>query len=87
LRMQNDLEELSYKTLVELIKYINVIQGAFYLYVEENNKLVNSASFAYNRRKFLKQEFNLGEGLVGQCAFEMATIFRREIPNDYVSIS
>lgn len=87
LRMHNDLEELSYKTLVELIKYIDVLQGAFYLYVEEENKLVNTANFAYNRRKFLKQEFYLGEGLVGQCAFEMATIFRREIPNDYVSIS
>jgi len=87
LRMHNDLEDLSYKTLVELIKYINVLQGAFYLYVEEEDKLVNAASFAYNRRKFLKNEFKLGEGLVGQCAFEMATIFRREIPADYVTIS
>jgi len=87
LRMHNDLEDLSYKTLVELIKYINVLQGAFYLYVEEEDKLVNAAVFAYNRRKFLKQEFKVGDGLVGQCAFEMATIFRREIPEDYVSIS
>ncbi len=87
LRMHNDLEELSYKTLVELIKYINVLQGAFYLYVEEENKLINTASFAYNRRKFLNQDFMVGEGLVGQCAFEMATIFRREIPEDYVTIS
>lgn len=87
LRMHNDLEELSYKTLIELIKYINVLQGAFYLYVEEENKLVNTATFAYNRRKFLNQDFNIGEGLVGQCAFEMATIFRREIPDDYVTIS
>jgi PAS domain S-box-containing protein len=87
LRMHNDLEELSYKTLVELIKYINVLQGAFYLYVEEESKLVNTATFAYNRRKFLKKEFQVGQGLVGQCAFEMATIFRREIPEDYVTIS
>lgn len=87
LRLHNDLEDLSYKTLVELIKYINVLQGAFYLYTEEDKKLVNIATFAYNRRKFLNLEFNVGEGLVGQCAFEMATIFRREIPEDYVTIS
>jgi len=87
LRMHNDLQDLSYKTLVELIKYINVLQGAFYLYVEEENKLVNTATFAYNRRKYLNNEFKVGEGLVGQCAFEMATIFRREIPEDYVTIS
>ena len=73
--------------MVELIKYINVLQGAFYLYTEEDEKLVNVATYAYNRRKFLKLEFNVGEGLVGQCAFEMATIFRREIPEDYVTIS
>jgi PAS domain S-box-containing protein len=87
LRMHNDLEDLSYKTLVELIKYINVLQGAFYLYVEEEDKLVNAAIFAYNRRKYIKQEFKVGEGLVGQCAFELATIFRREIPEDYVTVS
>lgn len=87
LRMHNDLEDLSYKTLVELIKYINVLQGAFYLYMEEEDKLVNAAVFAYNRRKFITNEFKVGEGLVGQCAFEMATIFRREIPEDYVTIS
>lgn len=87
LRMHNDLEELSYKTLVELIKYINILQGAFYLYVEEESKLVNTATFAYNRRKFVEKEFQVGQGLVGQCAFEMATIFRREIPSDYVTIS
>jgi PAS domain S-box-containing protein len=87
LRMHNDLQDLSYKTLVELIKYINVLQGAFYLYVEEENKLVNAATFAYNRRKYLNNEFKVGEGLVGQCAFEMATIFRREIPEDYITIS
>ncbi len=87
LRMHNDLEELSYKTLVELIKYINVLQGAFYLYIEEESKLVNTATFAYNRRKFFQQEFQIGQGLVGQCAFEMATIFRREIPEEYVTIS
>ena len=87
LRMQNDLENLSYHTLVELIKYINVLQGAFYIYNEDTNKLSNAATFAYNRQKYLEQEFNVGEGLVGQCAFEMATIFRREIPEEYVTIS
>lgn len=87
LRMQNDLDELSYKTLVELIKYINVLQGAFYIYDDETKKLKMTASYAYNRRKYLQNEFNIGEGLVGQCAFELDTIFRREIPEEYVSIT
>lgn len=87
LRMQNDLENLSYNTLVELIKYTKVLQGAFYIYNEETKKLKNTATFAYSRKKYLDNEFSVGEGLIGQCAFEMATIFRREIPEDYLTIS
>lgn len=87
LRMHNDLDELSYKALLELIKYINVLQGAFYIYDQETKTLTNTATYAYSRKKYLQTEFKVGEGLVGQCAFEMATIFRREIPEDYVTIS
>jgi PAS domain S-box-containing protein len=87
LRMQNDLHELSYITLVELIKYIGVIQGAFYIYNEEEQILENTATYAYNRRKYLNHKFKVGEGLVGQSAFEMDMIFRREIPNEYLTIS
>ncbi len=87
LRLQNDLGNLSYLTLVELIKYIDVIQGAFYIYNEEEQTLENTATYAYNRRKYLDTKFQIGEGLVGQCAYEMDVIYRREIPDDFVTIT
>ena len=87
LRLQNDLENLSYLTLVELIKYIDVVQGAFYIYNETENTLENTATYAYNRRKYIDSKFQIGEGLVGQCAYEMDVIFRREIPEDFVTIT
>ncbi len=87
LRLQNDLGNLSYLTLVELIKYIDVIQGAFYIYNEEEQTLENTATYAYNRRKYLDTKFRIGEGLVGQCAYEMDVIYRREIPDDFVTIT
>jgi len=87
LRLQNDLGNLSYLTLVELIKYIDVIQGAFYIYNEEEQTLENTATYAYNRRKYLDTKFHIGEGLVGQCAYEMDVIYRREIPDDFVTIT
>lgn len=87
LRLQNDLDSLSYLTLVELIKYIDVIQGAFYIYNENENTLENTATYAYNRRKYLDTKFQIGEGLVGQCAYEMDTIFRREIPEEFITIT
>jgi PAS domain S-box-containing protein len=87
LRLHNDIEDLAYDTLVNLINYIGVIQGAFYVYDDENKKLINVATYAYNRKKYLNQEFLVGEGLIGEAAFEMNTIFRREIPSEYVTIT
>jgi len=87
LRLYNNVEALSNETLVTLIKYINVVQGAVYIYDEYKQKLVNVATYAYNRRKYINQEFAIGEGLIGQAAFEMGTIYRTEIPDDYVTIT
>jgi len=87
LREQQDLGELSYQILRILNDYIGSIQGAFYLYDEQSKILTNLATFAYNRRKIVAQEFRVGEGLVGQCAFEMDYIYRTEIPPDYVTIT
>jgi PAS domain S-box-containing protein len=87
LRLHTNLEELSYEVLVKLIKYINIIQGALYLYDDEKKVLTNLASYAYNRKKYINQEFKLGQGLIGQCAFEQDIVYRTEIPDNYISIT
>lgn len=87
LRIHNKLDELSYEVLVSLIKYTKVVQGAFYFYDDERNLIVNLASYAYNRRKYITQEFKIGQGLIGQCAYERDLIYRTEVPGDYVSIT
>lgn len=87
LRLHNNIDELSYEVLVKLIKYINVIQGALYIYDENKDVLSNMATYAYSRKKFLKQEFKIGQGLIGQCAYENDFIYRTEIPDDYISLT
>ncbi|MGD9978713.1 MAG: PAS domain S-box protein, partial [Bacteroidales bacterium] len=87
LRLHHNLDELSYDVLVRLIKYIGMVQGALYLLDEEKNSLINMATYAYNRKKYQKQEFKLGQGLIGECAYERDFIYRTEIPDDYVTIS
>ena len=87
LRAHTDLNELSYNILTTIVDYTNVIQGAFYIYNEETNKLVNYATYAYNRKKYINQEYNIGEGLIGQAAYELDTVYRKEIPENYVSIT
>ena len=87
LRMYTNLQELGYEVLKKLVAYINVVQGGLFLYDEEKERLYGLATFAYNREKLNHLEFALGEGLVGQCAYERAIIHRTEIPPDYFSIT
>ena len=87
LREHFDPEELSYHILKAINNYIQATQGAFYIYDEQQQALTNTATYAYNRRKFVQQQFRIGEGLVGQCAYEMDYIYRTEIPEDYVTIT
>jgi PAS domain S-box-containing protein len=87
LRMHNKIEELSLKVIHELVKYVQVVQGALYLYDEDKKLLRNVATYAYNRRKYINQEFKLGYGLIGECAYELDYIYRTEVPEDYATIT
>jgi len=87
LRKYNDVNLLSYEVLEALINYIDVPQGVFYVFDDEDQKLYISASYAYNRKKYLKGEVKVGEGLVGQAAIEKDIVHRTEIPEYYLSIT
>ncbi len=87
LRLYNKLEELGDHILEHLVKYIDAIQGAIYLYNEEEDSLVSLSTYAYHRKKYIDQQFNVGFGLIGQCAYERDYIYRTEIPDDYFTVS
>lgn len=87
LRIQNRIDELAYQTLVALVDYTNSVQGAFYIWDEDKELLENVATYAYNRRKYLKQTYKIGEGLIGAAAYEKEIIYRTEIPDNYLTIT
>ncbi|PLX01541.1 MAG: histidine kinase, partial [Marinilabiliales bacterium] len=87
LRQHNDIDSLAYDVIVHILKYTDIIQGSFYLYDEDQDLIVNKATHAYNRKKYINQEFKVGHGLIGQAAFEMDMIYRTEIPDYYVTIT
>ena len=89
-----DIRAFSNHILIELINYVEAIQGGLFLLreVNENEKYLDLyASYAYNRKKFLKKEImitdNFAEGLVGQSFIDKKTIYLTDIPDDYISIS
>lgn len=90
LRMHDSIDDLGEDVIKFILEKIGAIQGAFYVINDDNANqpvIEMRASWAYNRRKYLKAKFRFAEGLVGQAAAEKDTILRTEIPDDYVTIT
>ncbi|WP_375581458.1 PAS domain S-box protein [Marivirga tractuosa] len=92
LRNNNDnIEELSYQIISNLVKFMDANQGALFVLNEpddkdEEPKIILESAYAYERRKRIKKEIAIGEGLVGQSVQEGDKIYLTEVPEDYVEI-
>ncbi|MEG4317551.1 MULTISPECIES: HAMP domain-containing protein [unclassified Microcoleus] len=89
LQGQRDLETVSKLILSELTPLVSAQHGVFFMMeaVEHDPFLKLLSTYAYRERKHLGNRFNLGEGLVGQCALEKERILLTEVPENYVKIS
>jgi PAS domain S-box-containing protein len=89
LRLHDTLEGLGDDVIKFILGKIGAVQGAFYVVNADDGekKIEMRASFAYNRKKYLKKTFRFAEGLVGQSAIEQDTVMRTEIPDEYLSIT
>jgi len=74
LQGQRDLNSVTRRILSELAQVVTAHYGAFYIFKQEEEtqdvKLKLVAAYGYREDKHVMQEFSIGEGLVGQCAFE-----------------
>lgn len=89
-RAGNEIDEISHQVLKNLTQYIHAQQGAIYILAnldKANSELVQTATFAYNRKITRKKHIKMREGLVGMVAAEKEKIYRTEIPEDYADIS
>jgi signal transduction histidine kinase/HAMP domain-containing protein/CheY-like chemotaxis protein len=85
---QRTLETLSQLIMSELTPLVSAQHGAFYIVAGgERPQLRMIASYAFSRRKQVANRWELGEGLVGQCALEKKTILVTDLPAGYVEIS
>ena len=91
LRSSDDnISKLGDDIIAALVKYTHSNQGGLYVLNDddENQKFLELVSmFAFETKKFEKQNIRLGEGILGQTFLEKATTLLTEIPEDYVRIT
>ncbi|MBI9066829.1 MAG: bacteriohemerythrin [Salinivirgaceae bacterium] len=86
----NNIKDLSFNIMSNLVDYLKVNQGALFVIDDTDDTelyLDLQTTIAYGRDKFINKRIAVGEELVGRCAFENKTIYMTDIPNDYIQIT
>ena len=86
----DNLEELSYNLISNVVKYINANQGALFIIEDEDEAdkhLKMTACYAYERKKYADKRVEWGEGIIGSAILEQETIFMTDVPESYVHIT
>ena len=86
LQAATSFSDMARRFLSALAPVLHVGHGVFYIYEEESRQLRLLGGYAFRERKTMDQYFNLGQGLVGQCALEGQPIIIGEPPADYIRI-
>nr|ACN58987.1 GAF sensor hybrid histidine kinase [uncultured bacterium BLR19] len=91
LQGQKDLKTVTRRILSELAQVVSTHYGAFYILQQEDDtmklKLQLFSAYGYKEEKTIPKEFAIGEGLVGQCAYEKERILLTNVPQGYVKIN
>lgn len=76
------LSEVSNQSINFVSNYVSAGVGVFYIYNKKNDKLEEYASFAHVVRDELSSSFRMGEGIIGQVAFQKQAILLKNIKKD-----
>ncbi|PPS44184.1 response regulator [Chroococcidiopsis sp. TS-821] len=85
LQGQRNTKKVAESVLAELVPLVNAQQGVFYVMDTHDEKPVLRLLSSYAHQEQIPQKFQLGEGLIGQCALTQQKIIT-EVPSHYLRI-
>ena len=89
-KYNKNIDELSDHVITFMVNYLSANQGSIFIVDEDENGeevLHLTATFAYDRKKFLEKTIQAGQGLVGQVYLEKQSVYMKELPEHYISIT
>jgi PAS domain S-box-containing protein len=91
LRSSNNSTSDLYDNIIKfVVKYTKSNQGGLFILNEDNEShkfLELVACYAFERKKYLMRQVEIGDGLIGQCFQEGERIYLLEVPQEYVHIT
>jgi HAMP domain-containing protein/GAF domain-containing protein len=90
LTRETDSEDFTYKIISNLVKYLDINQGAIFIVNDNNPKdifLELIASYAFGKQKFVSRQIRKGEGLIGEVFQEGEKMYITEVPENFINIT
>lgn len=90
LQASNDLDTLAFDVLRNIIIFLEVEQGGFFILNEENPDdvfLEMKASYAFDKKRTADKKIPVKDGLIGRSVLEKESIYLTEIPENYTKIA
>ncbi|MBO7434245.1 MAG: GAF domain-containing protein [Salinivirgaceae bacterium] len=92
IRQENEnADSFAYNVLNELLKYMNIVQGAVYFKIEDEYdtelKFESKAAIAYGKQIMLDTVVTAKDGLFGRVIDEMRLIYLEDVPDSFVTFT
>lgn len=85
-----DVEKFGDQVLSFIVKYTESNQGRLYIVnddLKHDEYLQMISCYAWDKKKFVEDKIQLGQGLTGQCWQEGDPIYMTQVPDNYVKIT
>ncbi|MFN8258609.1 MAG: Cache 3/Cache 2 fusion domain-containing protein [Bacteroidales bacterium] len=89
-RNRDNLQELCYEIILNLVQYLNANVGALFFINSDNPADLHfeqMATFAFDQKRFVEKKIYPEQGFIGRIYNEKQTIYLTEIPDGYINIS
>ncbi len=86
----HDIDLLCRKTISRLVEHLNILQGGIFILNQKDSGrpfLELKGAYAYGKEKFIQQNVETNEGLIGRVYNEKEKVYLKELPPDYMDIT